>query len=127
MFESQSYGHGDISVLQLFSSGIFCRSSPQFDDLFGFSVEDVLNEVKRGRKLVTFCDIFTNKSAQLILLKYSCHCFNQYVCIRCVPNVRKMVPRLGVKSNAVRSPTTTLVLSKKEPLQLRMQTREIFG
>lgn len=52
-----------ISVLQLFSSGIFCRSSPQFDDLFGFSVEDVLNEVKRGRKLVTVVDIFTYKSA----------------------------------------------------------------
>ncbi|XP_069389022.1 uncharacterized protein phf11 isoform X8 [Paralichthys olivaceus] len=35
----------------LFSSGIFCRNSPQFDDLFGFSIEDVVKEVKRGRKL----------------------------------------------------------------------------
>ncbi|XP_062258009.1 PHD finger protein 11-like [Platichthys flesus] len=35
----------------LFSSGIYCRDSPQFDDLFGFSVEDVLKEVTRGRKL----------------------------------------------------------------------------
>ncbi|XP_040004167.1 PHD finger protein 11 isoform X2 [Xiphias gladius] len=35
----------------LFSSGIYCRNSPQFDDLFGFSVEDVMNEVKRGSKL----------------------------------------------------------------------------
>uniref|UniRef100_I3JHP2 PHD-type domain-containing protein n=1 Tax=Oreochromis niloticus TaxID=8128 RepID=I3JHP2_ORENI len=35
----------------LFSAGIFCRDSPQFDDLFGFSVGDVLNEVKRGSKL----------------------------------------------------------------------------
>ncbi|XP_030613745.1 uncharacterized protein phf11 isoform X10 [Archocentrus centrarchus] len=35
----------------LFSSGIFCRDSPEFDDLFGFSVEDVLKEVKRGSKL----------------------------------------------------------------------------
>ncbi|XP_034429512.1 histone-lysine N-methyltransferase 2A isoform X4 [Hippoglossus hippoglossus] len=35
----------------LFSSGIYCRDSPLFDDLFGFSVEDVLKEVTRGRKL----------------------------------------------------------------------------
>lgn len=47
-----------VSVSQLFSSGIFCRSSPQFDDLFGFSVTDVMNEVKRGSKLVTIIDIF---------------------------------------------------------------------
>ncbi|XP_054471747.1 PHD finger protein 6 [Anoplopoma fimbria] len=36
----------------LFSSGIYCRNTPQFDDLFGFSVEDVLIEVKRGSKLM---------------------------------------------------------------------------
>ncbi|KAA8587970.1 hypothetical protein FQN60_001164 [Etheostoma spectabile] len=36
----------------LFSSGLFCRNSPQFDDLFGFFVEDVLSEVKRGSKLI---------------------------------------------------------------------------
>lgn len=36
----------------LFSAGIFCRDSPQSDDLFGFSVEDVINEVKRGNKLM---------------------------------------------------------------------------
>lgn len=35
----------------LFSSGICCRDSPLFDDLFGFSAEDVLDEVKRGNKL----------------------------------------------------------------------------
>ncbi|XP_041807335.1 proteoglycan 4-like isoform X2 [Chelmon rostratus] len=35
-----------------FSSGIYCRHSPQFDDLFGFSVEDVMEEVKRGSKLM---------------------------------------------------------------------------
>ncbi|XP_015238765.1 PREDICTED: uncharacterized protein LOC107090094 [Cyprinodon variegatus] len=35
----------------LFASGIFCTSTPQFDDLFGFSVTDVQKEVKRGRKL----------------------------------------------------------------------------
>lgn len=55
---------------QLFSSGLVCSSSPQFDDLFGFSVGDVLAEVKRGSKLVklldttcTFIDVFVhNKS-----------------------------------------------------------------
>ncbi|KAM4730834.1 uncharacterized protein phf11 isoform 2-T2 [Anableps anableps] len=36
----------------LFSSGIFCTNTPQFDDLFGFSVDDVLKEVKRGGKLL---------------------------------------------------------------------------
>ncbi|KAI4805553.1 hypothetical protein KUCAC02_010158 [Chaenocephalus aceratus] len=35
----------------LFSSALFCRNTPQFDDLFGFSVDDVLSEVKRGRQL----------------------------------------------------------------------------
>ncbi|GLD51979.1 PHD finger protein 11 isoform X1 [Lates japonicus] len=35
----------------LFSSGIYCQNSPEFDDLFGFSVEDVMKEVKRGGKL----------------------------------------------------------------------------
>ncbi|XP_075870727.1 uncharacterized protein phf11 isoform X2 [Nelusetta ayraudi] len=35
----------------LYASGIFCQSSPEFDDLFGFSVTDVLTEVKRGSKL----------------------------------------------------------------------------
>ncbi|XP_051814442.1 uncharacterized protein phf11 isoform X46 [Acanthochromis polyacanthus] len=36
----------------LFSSGICCESSPEVDDLFGFSVEDVLDEVERGDKLI---------------------------------------------------------------------------
>ncbi|XP_049903981.1 uncharacterized protein LOC126392577 isoform X1 [Epinephelus moara] len=36
----------------LFSSGIICQSTPQHDDLFGFSVEDVLGEVQRGKRLV---------------------------------------------------------------------------
>lgn len=35
----------------LYSSGLFCRESPQFDDLFGFSARDVLSEKQRGRKL----------------------------------------------------------------------------
>lgn len=46
-----------VSVLQLFSSGIYCQDSPRFDDLFGFSVKDVLDEVKRGSKLVKIKDI----------------------------------------------------------------------
>ncbi|MEQ2280746.1 hypothetical protein AMECASPLE_023105 [Ameca splendens] len=41
----------DVQNLGLYSSGIFCTNTPQFDDLFGFSVEDVLKEVKRGGKL----------------------------------------------------------------------------
>ncbi|PWA31334.1 hypothetical protein CCH79_00002586 [Gambusia affinis] len=36
----------------LFASGIFCTDTPQFDDLFGFSVEHVQEEVKRGSKLL---------------------------------------------------------------------------
>ncbi|XP_028249005.1 uncharacterized protein phf11 isoform X3 [Parambassis ranga] len=45
----------------LFSSNIFCRDSPTFDDLFGFSVEDVEKEEKRGRRLkCSYCD---NKGA----------------------------------------------------------------
>uniref|UniRef100_UPI0037E858E2 PHD finger protein 11 n=1 Tax=Semicossyphus pulcher TaxID=241346 RepID=UPI0037E858E2 len=35
----------------LYSSGICCQNSPLDDDLFGFSVEDVLKEVKRGKLL----------------------------------------------------------------------------
>nr|XP_020465196.1 PHD finger protein 11 isoform X2 [Monopterus albus] len=35
----------------VFASGIYCKLSPEFDDLFGFSVKDVVNEVKRGSKL----------------------------------------------------------------------------
>ncbi|XP_034550504.1 eisosome protein SEG2 isoform X2 [Notolabrus celidotus] len=35
----------------LYSSGIYCTESPQEDDLFGFSVDDVKDEVTRGRKL----------------------------------------------------------------------------
>ncbi|XP_013889337.1 uncharacterized protein DDB_G0284459, partial [Austrofundulus limnaeus] len=36
----------------LYASGICCSNTPQFDDLFGFSVQDVKTEVNRGRKLV---------------------------------------------------------------------------
>ncbi|XP_068602197.1 uncharacterized protein phf11 [Brachionichthys hirsutus] len=36
----------------LFSANIVCQNSPQFDDLFGFSVSDVVEEVNRGRRLM---------------------------------------------------------------------------
>ncbi|XP_065818137.1 uncharacterized protein phf11 isoform X4 [Labrus bergylta] len=35
----------------LFASGIYCQESPLHDDLFGFFVHDVMDEVKRGKKL----------------------------------------------------------------------------
>uniref|UniRef100_A0A673WBK7 Uncharacterized LOC115161248 n=1 Tax=Salmo trutta TaxID=8032 RepID=A0A673WBK7_SALTR len=41
-------------IQQLYSSGIICQNSPEFDDLFGFSVEDVLNEMKRGNRLICY-------------------------------------------------------------------------
>ncbi|KAL7881328.1 hypothetical protein AOLI_G00081760 [Acnodon oligacanthus] len=45
---------GGISAHQnclIYSSGIYCKSSPSFDDLFGFDVKDVRQEYIRGRKL----------------------------------------------------------------------------
>ncbi|KAM9710134.1 uncharacterized protein phf11 isoform 2-T2 [Menidia menidia] len=42
------------SLPALFSSGIFCTDSPLLDDLFGFSVDDVLDEVKRGSRLLCY-------------------------------------------------------------------------
>ncbi|XP_063049087.1 PHD finger protein 11 [Engraulis encrasicolus] len=35
----------------LYASGIYCVNSPLFDDLFGFSVEDVRKEKRRGKRL----------------------------------------------------------------------------
>ncbi|XP_043105306.1 uncharacterized protein LOC122351939 [Puntigrus tetrazona] len=37
----------------LYASAIFCTNSPTYDDLFGFDVEDVKKELKRGKRL--FC------------------------------------------------------------------------
>ncbi|XP_028992825.1 dentin sialophosphoprotein [Betta splendens] len=45
----------------LFSSGIYCQNTPELDDLFGFSTDDVLREVKRGRRLV--CKMCGKKGA----------------------------------------------------------------
>ncbi|XP_062391447.1 histone-lysine N-methyltransferase 2A isoform X3 [Sardina pilchardus] len=39
----------------LYASGIYCKNSPLFDDLFGFSVEDVKRERRRGKKLCSLC------------------------------------------------------------------------
>ncbi|CAB1347215.1 unnamed protein product [Coregonus sp. 'balchen'] len=38
--------------IRLYSSGIICQNSPEFDDLFGFSVKDVQKEMRRGNRLV---------------------------------------------------------------------------
>ncbi|XP_073702271.1 uncharacterized protein [Garra rufa] len=35
----------------LYASGIYCKNSPTYDDLFGFEVEDVQEELRRGRRL----------------------------------------------------------------------------
>ncbi|XP_076026239.1 PHD finger protein 11 [Genypterus blacodes] len=48
---------GDVTAHQnclLYSSGIYCQFSPKFDELFGFCITDVHEEVKRGSKL--YCD-----------------------------------------------------------------------
>lgn len=37
---------------QLFASGIYCKNSPTYDDLFGFDVDDVKDELRRGKRLV---------------------------------------------------------------------------
>ncbi|XP_052004173.1 mucin-1-like [Xyrauchen texanus] len=35
----------------LFASGIYCKNSPTYDDLFGFAVDDVNQELRRGKRL----------------------------------------------------------------------------
>uniref|UniRef100_A0A673KN53 PHD-type domain-containing protein n=1 Tax=Sinocyclocheilus rhinocerous TaxID=307959 RepID=A0A673KN53_9TELE len=36
----------------LFASGIYSKNSPTYDDLFGFAVEDVKEEQRRGKRLL---------------------------------------------------------------------------
>ncbi|XP_051762127.1 nascent polypeptide-associated complex subunit alpha, muscle-specific form isoform X2 [Ctenopharyngodon idella] len=36
----------------LFASGIYCKNSPTYDDLFGFDVDDVKDELRRGKRLL---------------------------------------------------------------------------
>ncbi|XP_065107764.1 uncharacterized protein phf11 isoform X2 [Paramisgurnus dabryanus] len=38
----------------LFASGIYCKNSPTYDDLFGFTVDDIKKEVCRGKKLTCY-------------------------------------------------------------------------
>ncbi|XP_014020131.2 uncharacterized protein phf11 isoform X2 [Salmo salar] len=38
----------------LYSSGIICQNSPELDDLFGFTVKDVQNEMRRGNRLICY-------------------------------------------------------------------------
>ncbi|XP_073711312.1 uncharacterized protein phf11 isoform X3 [Misgurnus anguillicaudatus] len=38
----------------LFASGIYCKNSPTYDDLFGFTVDDIKKEVRRGNKLTCY-------------------------------------------------------------------------
>ncbi|XP_035612413.1 G2/M phase-specific E3 ubiquitin-protein ligase-like isoform X1 [Oncorhynchus keta] len=38
----------------LYSSGVICQNSPEFDDLFGFTVKDVQNEMRRGNRLICY-------------------------------------------------------------------------
>ncbi|XP_051563983.1 uncharacterized protein LOC127446799 isoform X3 [Myxocyprinus asiaticus] len=35
----------------LYASGIYCKNSPTYDDLFGFAVDDVKKELRRGKRL----------------------------------------------------------------------------
>ncbi|XP_026102337.1 actin cytoskeleton-regulatory complex protein PAN1-like isoform X1 [Carassius auratus] len=46
---------GNISAHQnclLYASALYCKSSPTYDDLFGFDVEDVKKELRRGKRLI---------------------------------------------------------------------------
>lgn len=56
----------DISAHQnclLFSSNIYCKNSPTYDDLFGFDLEDVKKEQRRGQKLRCY---FCNKTGATV-------------------------------------------------------------
>ncbi|XP_059356770.1 proteoglycan 4, partial [Carassius carassius] len=46
---------GDISAHQnclLYAPALYCKNSPTYDDLFGFDVEDVKKELRRGKRLI---------------------------------------------------------------------------
>ncbi|KTF93023.1 hypothetical protein cypCar_00029057, partial [Cyprinus carpio] len=46
---------GNIAAHQnclLYASAIYCKLSPTYDDLFGFDVEDVKKELRRGKRLL---------------------------------------------------------------------------
>lgn len=103
----------------MYASGIYCENTPEFDDLFGFSVKEVMKEIKRGSRLV--------KNAHILRYKHTtCFHFLPVECCVCgfcsfVTNVRKKAPQLDVKSAAARGRTTTRVLSRPEPRHLRVK------
>ncbi|XP_053482488.1 uncharacterized protein phf11 isoform X2 [Ictalurus furcatus] len=62
----------------LYASGIYCKNSPTFDDLFGFDVDDVKDEYKRGRKLT--CAYCRHKGATAGCEVKSCKRSYHYPC-----------------------------------------------
>ncbi|XP_017324793.1 uncharacterized protein phf11 isoform X2 [Ictalurus punctatus] len=62
----------------LYASGIYCKNSPTFDDLFGFDVDDVKDEYKRGRKLT--CAYCKRKGATAGCEVKSCKRSYHYPC-----------------------------------------------
>lgn len=46
-----------LSVLQFYASGLYFENSADCEGLFGFSIKSVMDEVKRGRKLVKVVDV----------------------------------------------------------------------
>ncbi|KAF4086761.1 hypothetical protein AMELA_G00088130 [Ameiurus melas] len=64
----------------LYASGIYCKNSPTFDDLFGFDVGDVKDEYKRGRKLS--CALCKKKGATAGCEVKSCKRSYHYPCAK---------------------------------------------
>ncbi|XP_055005642.1 PHD finger protein 6 [Boleophthalmus pectinirostris] len=62
----------------LYSSGLFCRNTPDFDDLFGFSATDVLSEHRRGLKLT--CNKCKKKGATVGCEISTCRKSYHYPC-----------------------------------------------
>lgn len=106
---------------QIYSSGIYCINTPQFDDLFGFSVQDVKMEANRGRRLV-------RRSKIVRSMRWTClnFCFS-FVGFRFVLSVRKEAAPLGVKWDAVRSLSITLVLLRREPKFFKIKQKKNMG
>ncbi|XP_030613742.1 uncharacterized protein phf11 isoform X7 [Archocentrus centrarchus] len=118
----------------LFSSGIFCRDSPEFDDLFGFSVEDVLKEVKRGSKLT--CNHCKRKGATAGCEVKRCQKSYHYPCavkegakaiedevngsyvIYCSPHYERQIPQESINriASSTKKPRTSKTLkNSSEP------------
>ncbi|KAF5893556.1 arginine-glutamic acid dipeptide repeats protein-like isoform X1, partial [Clarias magur] len=78
----------------LFASGIYCKSSPTFDDLFGFDVEDVKNECRRGRKLK--CSYCKKNGATAGCEVRSCKRSYHYPCIHKAKAIPEENPKEGI-------------------------------